>query len=83
MKHLFAGHMTTEEFEHIITMTSLRSEGMKTSLRSHLVNGASESLATVGNGVSQSNFSRDLRKVESVFSAIVKYNEIIGVQRIK
>tara|TARA_R110000765_G_scaffold85189_1_gene164386 strand:+ start:1386 stop:1637 length:252 start_codon:yes stop_codon:yes gene_type:complete len=82
MKYLFAGSMKNEEFDHIITMTGLRSEGMKTSLKSHLVNGASEALATIGNDVSQSNFSRDLRKVEKVFSDIVKYNEIIGVQRI-
>lgn len=52
------------------------------SLKAHLVNGAAEALATVGNGVTQSNFSRDLAKIEALFVSIVKYNEITGVIRI-
>jgi hypothetical protein len=82
MKYLFAGHMSDPEFDQLISMSGLRSEGMIKSLKLHLVNGWDERLAISGNGVTQSNFSRDLKKLEKLFASIVKYNEIIGVTRI-
>lgn len=82
MKYLFAGHMDNAEFNQLISMSGLRSDGMIKSLKSYLVSGADEQLATLGNGVTQSNFSRDLKKLENLFASIVKYNEIIGVTRI-
>lgn len=83
MRYLFAGSMSLEEFEHVISMTGLRSEGMIDSLRGHLVTGFDEGIATLGNGVSQGNFSRDLKKVEKLYGQLQKYNEIIGVSKIK
>lgn len=82
MKYLFAGHMSKPEFDQLISMSGLRSEGMIKSLRDYLVAGANEQVAILGNGVTQSNFSRDLKKLEKLFASIVKYNEIIGVTRI-
>lgn len=82
MKYLFAGHMNGAEFDQLIAMSGLRSEGMIKSLRDYLVAGANEQVAILGNGVTQSNFSRDLKKLEKLFASIVKYNEIIGVTRI-
>lgn len=82
MKYLFAGHMDSAEFDQLVSMSGLRSDGMIKSLRLHLVNGMDERLAISGNGVTQSNFSRDLKKLENLFASIVKYNEIIGVTRI-
>ena len=83
MKYLFAGHMNGAEFDQLISMSGLRSEGMIKSLMDYLVAGANEQVAILGNGVTQSNFSRDLKKLEKLFASIVKYNEIIGVTRIK
>jgi len=82
MKYLFAGHMDDIEFDQLISMSGLRSDGMIKSLKLHLVNGWDERLAISGNGVTQSNFSRDLKKLENLSASIVKYNEIIGVTRI-
>lgn len=83
MRYLFSGMMQLDEFEHLISMSGLRSEGMANSLRSHLVRGMSEVAATAGNDVTQSNFSRDRNKLEKLYGQIQKYNEIIQVTRIK
>lgn len=82
MKYLFSGQMKQDEFTQLVLMSGLRSEGIINSLRGFLVLGLSEDMATLGNGVRQSNFSRDLKKLESVFANIQKYNEITGVKRI-
>jgi hypothetical protein len=82
MKYLFAGQMKEDEFNHLISMSNLRSEGIINSIRSYLVLGFDEALAILGNEVSQGNFSRDLKKVEALFKSIQKYNEITGVKRI-
>lgn len=82
MKYLFKGMMKNEEFDQLISMSKFRSDGIISSLRNYLVKGQPEDMAIIGNEVKQPNFNRDLNKIESLYSGIVKYNEIIQVTRI-
>lgn len=81
MKYLFAGQMKEDEFEHLFSMSGLRSESVKIALSNSLVKGYDDSTAML-HLTNQSNFSRDLGKLESLYIKIQKYNEAIGVRRI-
>ncbi len=80
MKYLFKGTMKQEEFEHLFSMSGLRSESVKVALSNSLVKGYDDSTAML-HLTNQSNFSRDLGKLESLYIKIQKYNEVIGVRR--
>jgi len=81
MRYLFPGTMKQDEFDQIMSMSGLRSESMRKAIKSYLVDGQEPETAIL-HCVTQSNFSRDLAKIEALFVSIIKYNEIIGVRRI-
>lgn len=82
MKYLFKGMLGHDEFNHLYMMSSLRSDTINNALYHYLVVGLSEDIVCLQDGLSQSNFNRDLNKLEQLYSQIQKYNEIIGVVRI-
>lgn len=82
MRTLFSGLITTQEFNHLYSMSGLKSDDMYNVLYSHLVECQTPRIAIMSSGVSQSNFNRDLKKLERIYRQIQKYNEIIGVIRI-
>lgn len=82
MKYLFAGTMKDDEYNQLIKMSGQTSGPMIDAMRNHLVKGYSASVAVVGTEMLQGNMSRDLKKLESLYADIQKYNEIVGVKRI-
>lgn len=81
MKYLFSGTMKQDEFDQLFSMSGLGSESVKIALSNSLVKGYDDSTAML-HLTSQSNFSRDLNKLESLYIKIHKYNEVIGVRRV-
>ncbi len=73
---LCAGLESEESIDIIISMTKLSSEKMIKALKYHLVNGAAEKMAVAAFGVTQSNFNRDLSKLNDVARKIDKYFEL-------
>lgn len=73
---LLAGNETEESVEILLSLTKLSSESMKKALMYHLVNGAADTYACLAFSVTQSNFSRDLKKLNDVARKIDKYFEL-------
>lgn len=73
---LCAGLESSEGVEILLSLTKLSSDQMKKALTIHLVNGADDTTAVMISGVSKSNFSRDLKKLNEVARKIDKYHEL-------
>lgn len=75
MKHLLEGNETEETLDILLGFTRMDSKGMKKALRLHLVEGWDEELSISCSGVSQSNFSRDLKKLNVIAEKIYKFTD--------
>ena len=71
--YLLPGHETEQSIDILLSMTSLKSDGMRKALRYHLVNGAADKYACIVGGVTKGNFSRDLKKLNDIAKKIDDY----------
>ena len=72
MKSLLAGCESAERFELLIKLTKIKSEGILNALEDHLVRGFTEDLASIKNGVPQSNFNRALSSLDAANEIVEK-----------
>ena len=75
MKYLLAGNETEDSLNALFSLTRMSSEDMKKAMRLHLVKGLDKELAISCSGVEQSNFSRDLKKLNTLVSKIYKFTD--------
>lgn len=76
MKYLSQGLESNERFKLLLKLTSMRSKSMEKALRAHLVQGMSEATSCAFHNVTQSNFNRDLAKLEAVAAVVEQIKEI-------
>lgn len=70
MKSLVCGAESRERIELLISLTSIKSEGIKEALKNHYVNGMSESAAAAFEDVQQSNVKAAMLRLEKVAGVV-------------
>ncbi|HEY7866887.1 MAG TPA: hypothetical protein VIC51_12900 [Psychromonas sp.] len=73
---LLPGAESEESIDILIGLTGMRSDAMRKALIFHFVNGAADVYCYAISGVSASNFTRDVKKLNKVAREIDKYLEL-------
>jgi len=73
---LCAGTEKAEGVKILLSLTDMTSENMEGALIDHLVTGHPATVSCALNGVTKSNFSRDLKTLNKVANKLDKYFEL-------
>jgi hypothetical protein len=76
MRRLLAGHESAERFDLLLSLTSIRSEGIQAAVRDHLVNGHAVASAAALNGELDKNVRRAIATLEQAADIVEKIKEI-------
>ncbi|KXO13292.1 hypothetical protein AKG98_3513 [Moritella sp. JT01] len=76
MKFLTKGLETEERINLLLKLTKIGSENIKIALVDHLTKGLTENDAAMLNGVSQQNFNRALKRLNTVAGVVEKVKEL-------
>lgn len=76
MNYLLKGMESEERVDLLLALTSIRSEATIKALKMYLVQGCSESEICAARGITQSNFNRDLSKLNAVAGTVEQIKEI-------
>jgi len=81
MRRLLAGHESAERVALLLSLTSIRSEGIRAALEGHLVRGQRVADAAVVNGELDKNVQRALGVLEQAADTVEKIKEIDWAKR--
>ncbi len=76
MQRLLAGHESAERVDLLVSLTSIRSEGMQGAIHDHLVKGHAVAQAAALNGERDNNIRRALATLEQVADKVEKIKEL-------
>lgn len=76
MKSLVCGAESRARIELLISLTSIKSEGIKEALKNHYVNGMSESAAAAFEDVKQPNLKAAMLRLEEVAEVVEKIKDL-------
>jgi hypothetical protein len=76
MNYLLAGSEPAARVELLLSLTRINSEDVKAALRDHLVKGVSDSNAIAIHGITKSNFSRALKRLNEVAAIVEQIKDI-------